>query len=391
MAFTVEQTEGGARAGILSTSHGSVNTPVFMPVGTQGTVKSVTPGELTEIGVRMVLGNTYHLYLRPGTDVISGAGGLHRFSGWEKPILTDSGGFQVYSLSKLRKVDDDGVTFQSHLDGSSHRFTPEGTVGIQRALGPDVMMVLDECTPYPCDRGYAGIANKRTVEWAGRCLAEFSRSEGLYGYEQAIFGIIQGSVYPEIRKDSARALVGMGFDGYAIGGLAVGEPGGLMYETIGICTNEIPAGNPRYLMGVGTPANILEAIERGVDMFDCVLPTRNARNGMLFTGKGPMAITNARHAGEHVPVDETCGCYCCVNFTRAYLRHLFNVREILGPTLATIHNLWFYHSLVAGARAHILDGSFLSWKSEKLKEMEPGGRESGARRQSNQHSSRRVL
>jgi len=372
MIFSIERTDNGARAGLLDTSHGKVKTPVFMPVGTQGTVKAVSRKELDDIGVGMILGNAYHLYLRPGTEIISGAGGLHQFSGWDKPILTDSGGFQVYSLSKLRKVDDDGVTFQSHLDGSSHRFTPEATVQIQRRIGSDIMMVLDECVPHPCEPAYAARSNRRTVEWADRCLEEHSRSEGLYGYTQALFCIIQGSVYPEIRTNSARSLIGMDFDGYAIGGLAVGEPGEIMYDTIEICTREIPEKKPRYLMGVGTPANILEAIGRGVDMFDCVLPTRNGRNGTLFTREGTRTITNARYAAEYVPVDETCECYCCTNYTRSYLRHLFNVREILGPTLATIHNLWFYHRLVAEAREHILGGSFLSWKTDKLREMARG-------------------
>jgi len=378
MDFSIEKEDAGARAGFLRTAHGEVLTPVFMPVGTQGTVKGVTGKDLEAIGVQMVLGNTYHLYLRPGAAVIAGAGGVHRFSGWDKPVLTDSGGFQVYSLSKLRKVDDEGVTFQSHLDGSPHRFTPEGTVDIQRSLGPDIMMVLDECAPYPCDAGYAARANARTLRWAERSLMEFNRKGPLHGYDQAIFGIVQGSVYPAIRRESARTLVGMDFPGYAIGGLAVGEPTEVMYDVVGICTAELPAGRPRYLMGVGTPANLLEAIARGVDMFDCVLPTRNGRNGMLFTRNGRMSITNARYAAEHRPVDDACGCYCCKNFTRAYLRHLFNVREMLGPTLATMHNLWFYHRLVAEAREQILRGTFTSWKSDTLAQIDAGESQAAA-------------
>ena len=368
----MENTDAGGRAGILNTAHGAVKTPVFMPVGTQGAVKAVSHRDLDGIGVQIILANAYHLYLRPGSDVITGAGGLHSFSGWDKPFLTDSGGFQIYSLSKLRKVDEDGVTFQSHLDGSSHRFTPESAIRIQRSIGPDIMMVLDECVPYPCDESYAARSNRRTLDWADRSLAEYAGTSPLYGFEQALFGIIQGSVYPDIRRESTRALVGMGFGGYAIGGLAVGEPNGMMYDTIEICANEIPGDRPRYLMGVGTPANLLEAIERGVDMFDCVLPTRNARNATLFTREGSLTITNARHAREHVPVDASCACYCCGNFTRAYLRHLFNVREILGPALATIHNLWFYHRLVAEARERIVGGTFGTWKAGILKELDQG-------------------
>ncbi len=367
MDFKVEKTCSEARAGVIRTHHGQVSTPVFMPVGTQGAVKAVTPRDLKDIGVEIILGNTYHLYLRPGTEILSGAGGLHRFSGWVKSILTDSGGFQVYSLAKLRKVDEDGVTFQSHLDGSSHRFTPENVIRIQRLIGSDIMMVLDECPPFPCDERYASGSNRRTLDWAARCLAEFRTGEGLYGYGQALFGIAQGATYPHIREQSICALVELGFDGYAIGGLAVGEPAPIMYDMIEVCVKQIPPGSPRYLMGVGTPVNLLEAVERGVDMFDCVLPTRNGRNAMAFTKIGSLTITNARHANEFVPLDESCGCYACRNFTRAYIRHLFMVREILGLTLVTIHNIWFYRWLMAMAREKILDGTFGSWKTESIR------------------------
>ncbi len=366
MNFRVEGTCGDARAGVMETAHGPVRTPVFMPVGTQGAVKAITPRDLGDMGVEIILGNTYHLYLRPGTEIISAAGGLQRFSGWKKPILTDSGGFQVYSLAKLRKVDDDGVTFQSHLDGSSHRFTPESVVRTQRLIGSDIMMVLDECPPFPCDERYAAESNRRTLEWAARCQTAARTGEALYGYEQAMFGIVQGSTYPGIRERSISSLVEMGFDGYAIGGLAVGEPAGVMYEMIEVCVRQIPRGSPRYLMGVGTPANLLEAVERGVDMFDCVLPTRNGRNAMAFTRHGSLTITNARHADEFTPLDESCGCYACGNFTRAYLRHLFMVREVLGLILLTIHNLWFYRWLMVTSREHILQGTFSPWKSEQL-------------------------
>ncbi|HLF14019.1 MAG TPA: tRNA guanosine(34) transglycosylase Tgt [Bacteroidota bacterium] len=367
MDFKVDKTCSGARAGVIQTDHGRVSTPVFMPVGTQGAVKAVTPRDLNDIGVEIILGNTYHLYLRPGTDILARAGGLHRFSGWEKPILTDSGGFQVYSLAKLRKVDGDGVTFQSHLDGSPHRFTPENVIRTQRLIGADIMMVLDECPPFPCDERYASESNRRTLDWAARCLDEFRGGEGLYGYPQALFGIAQGATHPHLRDQSIRALVEMGFDGYAIGGLAVGEPAPVMYDIIEVCVARIPLDSPRYLMGVGTPVNLLEAVERGVDMFDCVLPTRNGRNAMAFTKNGSLTITNARHADEFVPLDGSCGCYACRNFTRAYIRHLFMIREILGLTLLTIHNIWFYRWLMATAREKIFDGTFGSWKTELIR------------------------
>lgn len=367
MTFSVEAVCGRARAGVIGTDHGAVRTPAFMPVGTQGTVKGVTPAQLREVGAEMILGNTYHLHLRPGTAVVERAGGLHRFSGWEGPILTDSGGYQVYSLATLRKVDDDGVTFRSHLDGSEHRFTPEGVIAAQRRIGADIVMVLDECPPWPCDEAAADLSNRRTLDWAARSLEAFRAGEGIHGYRQALFGIAQGSTHPGVRERSVDALVEMGFDGYAIGGLAVGEPAAEMYAIIDLCEARLPADRPRYLMGVGTPQNLLEAVERGVDMFDCVLPTRNGRNATAFTASGPLTITNARHAAEFVPVEEGCGCYACANFPRAYLRHLFVAKEMLGPTLLTIHNLRYYRRLMERAREEIVAGTFGAWKGETLR------------------------
>jgi queuine tRNA-ribosyltransferase len=372
MDFLVEKTCSGARAGRLRTDHGVIDTPVFMPVGTRGAVKAVTPRDLDDTGVGIILGNTYHLYLRPGVETLRVAGGLHRFSGWDKPILTDSGGYQVYSLARLRKVDDDGVTFRSHLDGSPHRFTPETVVEIQRTIGADIMMVLDECPPFPCDERYAAESGRRTLDWARRCLEAFGGGKERYGHTQALFGIAQGSTYPRLRAESVRALADLGFDGYAIGGLAVGEPPETMYGMIEVCVGGMPEGSPRYLMGVGTPANLLEAVERGVDMFDCVLPTRNGRNAMAFTAAGPLTITNARHAEELVPLDESCGCYACRRFTRAYIRHLFMVGEILGLTLLTIHNIRFYTALMTTAREKIIDGTYGSWKSGVLRSLSGG-------------------
>jgi queuine tRNA-ribosyltransferase len=366
MEFRCLGSDGTARCGCINTDHGVIRTPAFMPVGTQGTVKAVTPRDLDELGADIILGNTYHLYLRPGTGVLQEAGGLHRFMGWSKPILTDSGGFQVYSLTSLRKMSEEGVRFRSHIDGSSHMFTPESVVDIQRAIGSDIMMVLDECTPYPCEQSYAESSNAQTLRWAQRCLKQFRTTNGLYGHAQALFGIVQGSIYPEIRRSSAKELTDLEFEGYAIGGLAVGEPAEEMYDMISICTELLPQEKPRYLMGVGTPENLLEAISRGVDMFDCVMPTRNGRNAMLFTSAGAMNITNAGFRNDFTPVDERCGCYTCRNFSRAYLRHLFNTKEILGLELATIHNLAYYQSLMQGARVAIAAGNYLQWKEEQL-------------------------
>jgi queuine tRNA-ribosyltransferase len=337
-----------------------------MPVGTQGAIKAVEPRELEEIGARIILANTYHLYLRPGTDLIEKAGGLHNFMNWERPILTDSGGYQVYSLSDLRGISEEGVVFKSHHDGSRHRFTPERVVDIQRSLGSDIMMVLDECAPYPCDEDYAVASNQLTLRWAERCKTQMERTQPKYGKRQELFGIVQGSVYPMIREKSARSLVSMGFDGYAIGGLSVGEPDDLMYRMTQICTDLLPVEKPRYLMGVGTPENIMEAIERGIDMFDCVLPTRNGRNALFYTQNGKINIRNAVHGDDFSPIDRSCTCYTCSNFTRAYIRHLFKAREILALQLASIHNLFFYLSLMRSARDAILNDCFASWKAEQL-------------------------
>jgi queuine tRNA-ribosyltransferase len=340
-----------------------------MPVGTQGAVKAIEPRELRDLGACIILGNTYHLYLRPGAALIERAGGLHRFMNWTLPILTDSGGYQVFSLSDLRGIHKDGVEFKSHLDGSVHSFTPEKVVDIQRSLGSDIMMVLDECTPFPCEEEYARASNALTMEWAARSRERFEVTSAAYGVEQALFGIVQGSVYPAIREQSARRLAEIGFDGYAIGGLSVGEPAAQMYAIVDVCTPFLPREKPRYLMGVGTPENILEAIARGIDMFDCVLPTRNARNAVVFTAHGRLNLRNADHAEDFSPVDPDCSCYGCRNFTRAYLRHLFKAGEILALQLATLHNLTFYLWLVRTARQAILENRFATWKVEFLKQL----------------------
>lgn len=370
MKFSLVALDGNARAGVMETDHGFVETPIFMPVGTQGTVKAIQQRELNEVGAQIILANSYHLYLRPRTEILQDAGGLHRFMNWQKPILTDSGGYQVFSLTELRTIEEEGVKFRSHLDGSEHFFTPEGVVQIQRAIGSDIVMVLDECTPYPCEEEYAKKSNELTLRWAGRSREEFARSEGLYGFTQAQFGIVQGSVFPEIRTHSAQVVAGLSFDGYAIGGLAVGEPAEVMYEMTGLVTQILPTEKPRYLMGVGTPENLLESIERGVDMFDCVLPTRNARNGMLFTRTGSINIRNAVHKNRFEAIDAECPCYTCKNFDAAYLRHLFLAKEILGLQLATIHNLAFYLWLMRDARAAILDHTYVVWKQEMLKTLQ---------------------
>jgi len=354
-----------ARAGQFVTDHGIVETPAFMPVGTQGTVKAVNQSYLeNDIKAQIVLSNTYHLYLRPGTKTLESAGGLHKFINWNKPILTDSGGYQVFSLSELRKIKPDGVEFSSHLDGSKHFFTPEKVIGIQRSIGSDIMMALDECTPYPCDYEYAKRSKKLTSDWAILNKEAFKNSKPLYGHKQFLFGIIQGSVYKDLREDSAKDLVKVNFDGYAIGGLAVGEPAETMYEMVDFTTDFMPENKPRYLMGVGRPENILEAIERGVDMFDCVMPTRNARNANLFTSNGVLSMRNAKYKDDFSTIDENCDCYTCQNYSRAYLRHLYIAKEILALELGSIHNLHFYVNLVREARTKIIDGDFNNWKEE---------------------------
>ncbi len=359
-----------ARAGLLETDHGKIKTPIFMPVGTQGTVKSLTPKMLEEdVQAQIILSNTYHLYLRPGTEILERAGGLHEFMNWDKPILTDSGGFQVFSLSELRKLKKDGVEFTSHLDGSKHFFSPEKVIAIQRSIGSDILMPLDECTPYPCDYDYAKKSMELTSEWAILNKSAFEKSKPLYGHSQALFGIIQGSVYKDLRERSANDLIKLDFDGYSIGGLAVGEPAETMYELVDFSTDIIPYHKPRYLMGVGRPENILESIERGVDMFDCVMPTRNARNAYLFTWEGIVTIRNAIYKDDFTPVDKTCDCYTCQNFSRAYLRHLFKANEILALELATIHNLRFYLNLVQTARKKIIENNFTDWKNEVINKL----------------------
>ena len=367
-----KSTSGGtkARAGYFKTAHGSVETPAFMPVGTQGTVKAVNQQFLYEdIKAQIVLSNTYHLYLRPGTEILEKAGGLHKFMNWNKPILTDSGGYQVFSLAGLRKLKPDGVEFSSHLDGSKHFFTPEKIIGIQRSIGSDIIMVLDECTPYPCDYKYAKNSTQLTSDWAILNKEAFEKSNSLYGYEQYAFGIIQGSVYKDLREQSAKDLIKLDFDGYAIGGLAVGEPTDDMYELTDFTTDIMPEDKPRYLMGVGRPENILEAIERGIDMFDCVMPTRNGRNGMLFTSEGIINIKNEKWKTDFSPVDPDGTSFVDKKYSKAYLRHLVINKEMLGAQIASIHNLAFYLNLVKDAREKIQNGTFSAWKEKMVKQL----------------------
>jgi len=365
-----KESDSKARTGQIKTDHGIVETPIFMPVGTQGTVKAVAQDRLTdEINAEIILANTYHLYMRPGTEVLENAGGLHKFMNWERPILTDSGGFQVYSLSELRKLKKNGVEFRSHLDGSKHFFTPEKVVNIQRAIGSDITMVLDECTPYPCEYDYAKNSQELTSDWAVLNREAFHKSKTLYGHEQFQFGIIQGSVYKDLREKSAKDLLALDFDGYAIGGLAVGEPAKTMYELVDFTTDFMPENKPRYLMGVGRPENILESIALGIDMFDCVMPTRNARNAYLFTYNGYVTIRNANYKNDFTPIDSTCNCYTCRNYSRAYLHHLFRAKEVLALELASIHNLYFYLRVVRDAREKIKNNEFLNWKNQIIKKL----------------------
>ena len=359
-----------ARAGSFKTDHGVVETPTFMPVGTQGTVKAVNQQFLEkDIKAQIVLSNTYHLYLRPGTEILEKAGSLHNFMNWQKPILTDSGGYQVYSLSSLRKLKENGVEFRSHLDGSSHFFSPKKVIQIQRSIGSDIMMVLDECTPYPCDFEYAEKSTELTSRWAVLNREAFDNTNPLYDHNQFLFGIIQGSVFKELREKSASDLNKLNFDGYAIGGLAVGEPAEEMYSITDFTTDLMPENKPRYLMGVGRPENILESIERGIDIFDCVMPTRNARHSVLFTSEGVLTLTNSQFKDDFEKIDVNCNCYTCRNYSRAYLRHLFNAGELLALELASIHNLHFYISLVSEARKKILDGSFKEWKNKTIEKI----------------------
>lgn len=356
-----------ARAGLVKTAHGDIETPIFMPVGTAGTVKGIHQSELNDpIGADIILGNTYHLYLRPKTDVIEKAGGLHKYINWDKPILTDSGGYQVYSLGAMRKISEEGVKFQSHIDGSRIFFSPESVMDIQRQIGADIIMAFDECTPYPCDYKYAKNSMEMTHRWLKRCNTHFKNTEPLYDYEQTLFPIVQGSTYPELRKISAEFVAEMDMDGCAIGGLSVGEPHEDMYETTELVCSILPKEKPRYLMGVGTPANILTAISLGVDMFDCVMPTRNARNGTLFTAEGVINIKNAKWADDLSAIDADSTAPTSRNHSKSYLRHLIISKEILGAQIASIHNLSFYLWLVKEARIKILEGSFSEWKKTLL-------------------------
>jgi queuine tRNA-ribosyltransferase len=366
--FTLEKTDTAskARAGALQTAHGEILTPAFMPVGTAATVKALTSRDITETGARMALANAYHLYLRPGTEVIANAGGIHRFANWQTSVLTDSGGYQVYSLADLRKITDEGVRFKSHLDGSAHFFTPEKVIEIERAIGPDIMMAFDECPPSNAELFTIEQAVERTLAWAARCMNTFAATNALHGYEQSLFLIVQGGVHRALRENCARKLIEMNAEGYAIGGLAVGEPNQVMYDVTDWTTDVLPQEKPRYLMGVGTPVDILESIARGVDMFDCVLPTRNARNGQLFTRDGKINIRNAKWKTDFSPIDSETNCYASQNFTKSYLAHLFNANEILGLTLATMHNVAFYESLVTEAHAAIMDGTFAEFRDKFL-------------------------
>ncbi|HLT74060.1 MAG TPA: tRNA guanosine(34) transglycosylase Tgt [Ohtaekwangia sp.] len=372
MTFRLDSTDAksAARAGTLTTSHGVIETPIFMPVGTAGSVKAVHQRELRDdIGAEIILGNTYHLYLRPGLDLLQRAGGLHKFTGWQKPILTDSGGYQVYSLAENRKITSDGVIFKSHIDGSKHHFTPEGVMDIQRQIGADIIMAFDECTPYPCEYNYAKTSMELTHQWLARCIRRIDETEPLYGYEQALFPIVQGSVYPDLRKASASFVAEQNQTGNAIGGLSVGEPHEDMYAMTSLVCSILPADKPRYLMGVGTPENILECIALGIDMFDCVMPTRNARNGMLFTTQGIINIRNEKWKDDLSPIDAELGGYASTFHSKAYLRHLIINKEILGAQIASIHNLTFYLWLVKEARKHILEGDFAFWKNNIIKKI----------------------
>ncbi len=374
MTFSLshKDTSSKARTGVIRTEHGSIQTPIFMPVGTLGSVKGVHQHELTDIiNAEIILGNTYHLYLRPGTDIIEQAGGLHRFISWEKPILTDSGGYQVYSLSNQRKITEEGVVFRSHIDGSSHTFTPERAIDIQRQIGADIIMAFDECPPYPCDYSYAKQSMELTHRWLKRCCDHFDQNEGLYGYRQILAPIVQGSIYKDLRQASAYFIAETGREINAIGGLSVGEPAEEMYETADLVCQILPAEKPRYLMGVGTPDNILECIALGVDMFDCVLPTRNARHGLLYTADGIINIKNLKWKDDFSPIDDTVGCFTGSRYSKAYLRHLIHSKELLGAQIASIHNLSFYLWLIKQSRKHIENNTFGQWKSkmvEKLKQ-----------------------
>ncbi|MBC7828195.1 MAG: tRNA guanosine(34) transglycosylase Tgt [Chitinophagaceae bacterium] len=356
-----------ARTGRISTDHGEILTPVFMPVGTVGSVKAVSQQQLkSDVNAQIILGNTYHLYLRPALEVLEAAGGLHRFNGWDKPILTDSGGYQVFSLAGTRKISEEGVLFQSHIDGSRHLFTPENVMDIQRTIGGDIIMAFDECPPYPCDHIYAKTSMELTHRWLDRCFERFNNTADKYGYTQNLFPIVQGSVFADLRKNSCDYISSKNAVGNAIGGLSVGEPTEMMYEICGLCCDHLPPDKPRYLMGVGTPWNILECIALGIDMFDCVMPTRNGRNAMLFTSKGVINIDNKKWQKDFSPIDEGITCEMSNHYSKAYLHHLIKSKEILGLTIASVHNLAFYIHLLTQARVHIEKGDFVQWKNEQV-------------------------
>ncbi len=370
MTFDIQHNDppSKARAGVITTDHGQIQTPIFMPVGTAGSVKAVHQRELKDdINAQIILGNTYHLYLRPGLDIIEKAGGLHKFNGWDRPILTDSGGYQVYSLANAgRKIKEEGVTFKSHIDGSTHFFTPEGVMDIQRIIGADIIMAFDECTPYPCDYGYARESMDMTHRWLKRCCERFDSTEHKYGYSQTLFPIVQGSVYKDLRVKSAEVIASFEREGNAIGGLSVGEPAEMMYEMTDMVTDILPKDKPRYLMGVGTPANILEGIALGIDMFDCVMPTRNARNGMLFTTEGTINMKNEKWKDDFSPIDSGLESYASNFYTKAYVRHLLKADEMLGAMICSVHNLTFYLWLVNQAREQIIAGTFKNWKDKMV-------------------------
>jgi queuine tRNA-ribosyltransferase len=373
MTFDIQHNDPAskARAGVLQTDHGQIQTPIFMPVGTAGSVKAVHQRELKEdIKAQIILGNTYHLYLRPGLDIIEKAGGLHKFNGWDRPILTDSGGYQVYSLANAgRKIKEEGVTFKSHIDGSTHFFTPEGVMDIQRTIGADIIMAFDECTPYPCEYGYARESMDMTHRWLKRCCERFDSTEPKYGYSQTLFPIVQGSVYKDLRVKSAEVIASFEREGNAIGGLSVGEPAEMMYEMTDMVTDILPKDKPRYLMGVGTPANILEGIALGIDMFDCVMPTRNARNGMLFTTEGTINMKNEKWKDDFSPIDSGLKSYASNFYTKAYVRHLLKADEMLGAMICSVHNLSFYLWLVGQAREQIMAGTFKAWKDKMVEKL----------------------
>ena len=371
MTFEVQHTDNAsdARTGLITTDHGKIKTPIFMPVGTAGTVKGVHFSELREqVNAQIILGNTYHLYLRPGLDILRRAGGLHGFNGWERPILTDSGGFQVFSLTGIRKLTEEGCTFQSHIDGSRHIFTPENVMDTERVIGADIMMALDECPPGQSDYQYAQKSLALTQRWLDRCIKRFNETEPLYGYHQSLFPIVQGCTYKDLRQEAAKFVADKEADGNAIGGLAVGEPTEVMYEMIEVVNEILPKNKPRYLMGVGTPQNILEAIERGVDMFDCVMPTRNGRNALLFTYNGTMNMRNKKWENDFTPIDSE-GCDVDKVYSKAYLHHLFKAKELLAMQIGSIHNLAFYLRLVTDARQHIEQGDFVTWKKSVIERL----------------------